>query len=140
MGAGYFYVKAHVNILALLAGLVVYVLFAVPFGLAVLGVGFAPEPQKTIGSYLILLAPLIPSGFVAAYLARTRPVLMAVAVAVIAVLVFWALAPGPMPWFLVEEHSAIAIGAQAAYQGLLYIGIASAAGWCALAMKRRRRT
>lgn len=128
------------NILALLAGLGVYVVFAVPFGLAALGVGFAPEPQKTIGSYVILLAPLVPSGFIAAYIARARPVLMAVAVGVIAVSVFWALAPGPMPWFMVEEHSAFVIAAQAAYQSLLYVGVASAAGWGAAAMKRRRRT
>jgi hypothetical protein len=129
-----------VNFLALFAGLGVYVAFAVPFGLAVLGVGFAPEPQKTIGSYVILLAPLVPSGFIAAYLARARPVLMAVTVGVIAVFVFWALAPGPMPWFMVEEHSALVIVAQAAYQALLYVGVVSAAGWAAAAIKRRRRT
>lgn len=128
------------NIIALLAGLGLCVIFAVPFGLMVLGVGFAPEPQKTIGSYVMLLAPLVPSGFIAAYLARGRPVLVATAVGVIAVSVFWALAPGPMPWFLVEEHSVITIGAQAAYQALLYVGVASAAGWGASAMKRRRRT
>ena len=128
------------NILAFLAGLVVYVIFAVPFGLAVLGVGFAPEPQKTIGSYVILLAPLVPAGFIAAYLARARPLLVAVAVGVIAVSVFWVLAPGPMPWFMVEDQSAFAIAAKAAYQALLYVGVASAAGWGASAMKRRRGT
>jgi hypothetical protein len=86
----------------------------------------------------MLLAPLVPAGFIASYLARARPVLVAVAVGVIAVSVFWVLAPGPMPWFLVEEHSIITIGAQAAYQALLYVGVASAAGWGASAMKRRR--
>lgn len=128
------------NILSVIAGLGVYVIFAVPIGLAALGVGFAPEPQKTIGSYVILLAPLVPSCFITAYLARARPVLMAVAVGVIAVSVFWALALGPMPWFMVEEHSAFAIAAQAAYQALLYVGVASVAGWSAVAMKQRRRT
>ena len=126
------------NILALLAAIGVYLLFAVPFGLAVLGVGFAPEPQRTIGSYVILLAPLIPAGFVAGYLAKLRPFSVATSVAVIALLVFWALAPGPMPWFLIDNHSNVAIAAQGIYQALLYVIAASVGGWAGATIKRRR--
>jgi hypothetical protein len=127
-----------VNILALLAALGVYLLLAVPFGLAVLGVGFAPEPQRTVGSYVILLAPLIPAGFVAGYFAKLRPVLVAASVAVVALLVFWALAPGPMPWFMVDDHSSIAVAAQGIYQALLYVLAASVGGWAGTTIRRRR--
>ena len=126
------------NILAFLAGLGAYVVFAVPFGLAVFGVGFAPEPQKTIGSYVIVLAPLVPAGLVAGFLARSSPVPTAAAVAFIALLVFWALAPGPMPWLMPAEHTNL-VAAQGAYQARLYIGLGSAAGWAGAAMNRRHR-
>jgi hypothetical protein len=135
---GRHYVKAHVNILAFSAAIGVYLLLAVPFGLAVLGVGFAPEPQRTIGSYIILLAPLVPAGFVGAYLAKLRPFSVAAAVAVFALLVFWVLAPGPMPWFMVNDHSNVAVAAQGIYQSLLYVVAASVGGWAGTTIRRRR--
>lgn len=126
------------NLLAILAGLVVYIVFALPLGLGALGLGFSPEPQKMIGSYVILLAPLLPSGFVVAYLARKYQLVLAATVGLIAVIMFWVLAPGPMPWIMVEQNSAVAIAAQASYHAFLYVVVVIFGGWVAMVIKQRR--
>ena len=127
------------NATALLAGVITYALFAILFGMMSLGVGFMPDPSRTIYGYVILLVPLVPAGFAVGYLARSHSLVLAAALALIALAVFLALAPGPMPFFLSEQSGPWVVVAQTTYQAALYLLVSVLAAWAGAKLRAARR-
>jgi hypothetical protein len=117
------------NIVAFLVGLVTYVVVGTMCGLMVLGVGFMPEPSRTIYGQLIIFGPFLPTGLVVGYIARTKAIAIAAAVALIAFAVFLMLAHRPIPYILQNEAAPWVVAAQATYQVALYVGVCVLGAW-----------
>jgi len=127
------------NTLAFLVGLVTYLAVGTVCGLMVLGVGFMPEPSRSIYGQLIVFGPFLPAGLVVGYLARTKALALAAAVALIAFAVFLMLAHHPIPYFLQNEAAPWVVAAQATYQTALYVGVCVLGAWLGSMARPRTR-
>jgi hypothetical protein len=133
------------NAIALLVGLITYAVLGLACGLMVLGVGFMPEPSRSVYGHIIVLAPLLISGLVVAFIATSKSSAMALAalLALFAFAAFLALASGPIPYFFREQPEPWARYLQGSYQLSMYLATSLAGAWLgsflAVAVGRRPR-